>query len=364
MFQTLKNVIIKIYSNIIILELFIRQKLFRQNFIYRLGGFGDLLFFIYYGKKYIPDLKFLNLGSVQDLVLNLCLKKDKVLNIIFKIPSWKIYYKIFSEVTKSKIVQKTDYDAYKLLSIKNTNKIKNEILNNAEKNIQTSEFLYLKNELSKKYICFYVKSPVEKKFNWLDFNKFNVGYSSEKEKIVKLIKIIINFGFNILVLGEKNEPGIDYLYKKLKFSSLFNNKIYFLKNFVNTADIKSKINLYNNSYGYIGNGSGHAEYFYFLRKKTIIFDYLEHCRPNDRNYKILKSMEFRRYLFKKLYCKKTKRILTREHCDKIVSNLINTQDFCGIESLRNFYKYRYKLLSTDINVIKKEISIFFKNNDK
>ena len=171
-------------------------------------------------------------------------------------------------------------------------------------------------------------------------------------------------GFKILVLGEKNEPGIDFLYKKFNFSNLRNNKIYFLKNFINVKDIISKINLYNNSCGFIGNGSGHAEYFYFLRKKTIIFDYLEDSRPNDRNYKNLNTMRFRRYLFKKICCKKTKRILPMEYCNKIVNNLLNSNDFCGTESLRNFYKSRYKLLSTDINVIKKEISIFFKQNDK
>jgi hypothetical protein len=355
----LKNIIIKVYSNIIVLELFIRQKLFRQNFIFRLGGFGDLLFFAYYGKKYIPNLKFLNLGSVQGLVLNLCLKKKKVLDIIFKIPSWRMYYRIFSEVIKSKIIKKTHYDAYKLLSIKNTNKIRKEILNKTKKNIQTSELLYLKSKLSKKYICFYVKSLVDEKFNWFDFDKFNVGNSSEKKKILELVKIVINSGFNILILGEKNEPGIDYLYEKLNSTNLFNNKIFFLKNFIKTTDIKNKINLYNSSFGYLGNGSGHAEYFYFLRKKTIIFDYLEYLRPNDLNYRILNSMVLRKYLFKKIYCKKNKRILPIKYCNNIVGNLINKQDFCGTESLRNLYKSKYKLLSTDINDIKKQIKTFF-----
>lgn len=364
MIKILKNIVIIIYSNLIIAELFVRQKIIRQNFLLRLGGFGDLIYFAYFGKKNFSNLKFINLGSVQGCILNLCLKKELILDIIFKIPSWRMYYRIFSRVVKSKIIKKTDYDVYKLLSLKNTYAIKKEILSNVKKNFKTSKFVYLKNKLSKKYICFYVKELVDEKFNWFDFDKFNVGNSSEKKKIVDITALIINSGFDILVLGENNELGIDFLYEKYKFSQLYNNKIFFIKDFVQTTDIKSKIDLYHNSCGYIGNGSGHAEFFYFLRKKTIIFDYLETSRPNDINYKILTKMKLRRYLFKKIYCKKNKKILSIDYCNKIVGNLINKEDFCGTESLRNVYKSKYKLLSIDINEIKKNLGFFFNYNGK
>tara|TARA_S200000501_G_scaffold379021_1_gene446507 strand:+ start:8292 stop:9407 length:1116 start_codon:yes stop_codon:yes gene_type:complete len=352
-----KNIFEVCYSKLIIIELICRQKVFKQKFLFKLGGYGDFMLFIAFCEKYFKNDAFLSLGSIQKKILNIRVKKNKIINIFFEIPNWRVYYKIFFNVVSSKYIKKTEYDVRKLLSIQNTLKIRNIILQNINSSGETEKLINQTSLRTKKYVCFFVKQLTDKKFNW--FSCFGqddkVNNSSEKEKIIKILDFLIKQNINILILGEDRETGIDFIYKKIKNKQKYKNKIFFIKDFIKADDIDNKIVLYNNSLGYIGNGSGHAEYFYFLRKKTLIFDYLETIRPDYENERILKHLYLRKYLFKKIINKKNSKILPMKVLYKVTRNLVIFRNNPKLESVSKYYKKKYKIITNDIKEIKNEI---------
>ena len=359
----LKSTFEYFYAKLIIMELIIRQKLFKQNFLFKLGGYGDFIQFIALCEKYFKNDKFLNLGSVQQKILNIRVKDNKIINIFFKIPHMRVYYKIFFNVVKSKYVKKTEYDVRKLTSMPNTLKIRNNFLRNISSNNKIDKLINLDCFKSKKYVCFFVKELTDNNFNY--FNCFESVESkinsSEKEKVINVLKFLIKQKINIVILGEDRELGIDFLYKKIKNNKKYKNKIFFIKDFIKTDDINSKVVIYNNSLGYIGNGSGHAEYFYYLRKKTLIFDFLDDVRPSSEIEHILKNLYLKKYLFKKIINKKNNKIIPMKLLYKITRNLIILRNNTKLGFINKEYKKKYKIITNDIKEIKKEIKKVIKH---
>jgi hypothetical protein len=350
--RVFKSIFELMYSKLIIAELIIRQHIFKQVFLFRLGGFGDLLLFIIYCKRYHQNLKYLNLGSVQGNILNTFVEKKKIINIFFKIPHYRFYYPIFFLVFASRYINKTKTNVRKLLDVENTQKIKNYILRSSQIKISVDHLKYLNVKLSKKYICFFVKDLVDKNYNWIDSINTKYSYSSEKSKIMKILYFLIKKKINILILGD-NEGGTNFLYAKIKNNKNFANKIFFIRDYVKYFDINNKIILYNNSMGFIGNGSGHCEYFYFLRKKTIIFDYLESVRVNKTEYDSL-NKNLRKVLIKKIFEKKTKKWLPIKFLCKIILDLQSNNKI-----FNKFYKKKYMIQSNNIIEIRNTIKKFF-----
>jgi len=361
--KSFKNIFEFCYSKLIIIELIFRQKIFKQNFLFKLGGYGDYILFIALCEKYFKNAKFLNLGSVQQKILKIRVNNNKIINIFFKIPHVRVYYKIFFNVVSSKYIEKTKFNVEKLLSIPNTLKIRNTLLRNTSSNNKIDKLINLDCFKSKKYVCFFVKELTDKNFNY--FNCFESAESkinsSEKEKVIKVLEFLIRQKINILILGEDRELGIDFLYKKIKNNKKYKNKIFFIKDFIKIDDINSKVVIYNNSLGYIGNGSGHAEYFYFLRKKTLIFDYLENLRPGFKNYYILKQIYLRKYLFKKVINKKNNKMLPIKILYEITRNLVILKNNAKLGFINKVYKKKYKIITNDIKEIKKEIKKVIKH---
>ena len=56
--KTFKNIFEFCYSKLIIIELIFRQKIFKQNFLFKLGGYGDYILFIALCEKYFKMLSF------------------------------------------------------------------------------------------------------------------------------------------------------------------------------------------------------------------------------------------------------------------------------------------------------------------
>ena len=77
----LKNLLIIFYSQLVILEIILRQTIFKQKFLFALGGFGDLLIFLSYFQNKKTKYKFLNIGSVAGKVMKLIIPNNRVLNI-------------------------------------------------------------------------------------------------------------------------------------------------------------------------------------------------------------------------------------------------------------------------------------------
>lgn len=350
--NSVKNIIIIFYSQIVILELIFRQKILNQKFLFALGGFGDLLIFLanFYAKK--KNYKFANIGSVAENVIKLIVPESRVLNIYFKIPNYRMYYRCFEKIKNSNLIKKTKYDSYELISTKNSKQIKKKIIQTISK-YKFENLKILKKNLSKKYICFFVKEPFD---DCKNLRNINLNFrSSEKKKILKIINFLLKKKIKILILGDIKEIGTQFLYKYLK-KKKYENKIFFLKDYVSIEDIFSKVHIYNNSLGYIGNGGGHAEYFYFLRKKHLIFDYLEIYRPDLRNYKILQSKFNRKYIYKNIKYKN--KFISKIKIFKLVVDLKKDLTNVNKHSIVNKYK-NYFIETNKISEIKIEIKKFF-----
>ncbi len=113
--------------------------------------------------------------------------------------------------------------------------------------------------------------------------------------------------------------------------------------------------MYNNSLGYIGNGSGHAEYFYFLRKKHLIFDYLEIDRPDLKNYKILQNYYKRKYIYKNIKFKN--KMLSKNNVFDLVKQLKKDSRILSKKILISKYK-NYLIETNNLIEIKTEIKNF------
>ena len=55
--------------------------------------------------------------------MKLMLPENRILNIYFKI-LLQMYYRCFEKIKQSKLITKTKYNSYNLISTKNSNKIK------------------------------------------------------------------------------------------------------------------------------------------------------------------------------------------------------------------------------------------------
>ena len=345
----LKNLLIIFYSQLVILEIILRQTIFKQKFLFALGGFGDLLIFLSYFQNKKTKYKFLNIGSVAGKVMKLIIPNNRVLNIYFKIPNYRMYYRCFERIKNTDLIKKTKYDPYRLISVKNTIRTKKIILR-ANSKYKFENLKILKKKLSKRYVCFFVKQPfVECK----KIENINLNFrSSEKKKILEIINFLIKKNIKILILGDLKEIGTNFLYKKLNLNK-YENKIFFLSDHVKIDDISSKVHLYNNSLGYIGNGGGHAEYFYFLRKKHLIFDYLEINRPDLNNYKILQNHFRRKYIYKNI--KYNNKILPKIKLFELVKNLKKDSKLLSKKTLISKYK-NYAIETNNLLEIKLEIN--------
>jgi len=191
--KTFKNIFEVCYSKLIIIELICRQKVFKQKFLFKLGGYGDFILFIAFCEKYFKNDAFLSLGSIQKKILNIRVKKNKIINIFFEIPHVRVYYKIFFNVVSSKYIEKTKFNVEKLLSIPNTLKIRNTLLRNISSNNKIDKLINLDCFKSKKYVCFFVKELTDKNFNYFNCFFFSLFFSiSRPQKSILGEPVFIN----------------------------------------------------------------------------------------------------------------------------------------------------------------------------
>lgn len=333
----IKNIIVKIYSKLIILNLFFLSFFKNKLYFYNHScGFGDSL--DYYLSNFNKISKNKNLiplafGSFHTEIIKFIFKEYK--KTFFQIPNFFPYYLIMSEVKKSKYFRpKLDYllDKNGFIiggGIRAHKKINTEMLiSNILKKKKISKNII---NLSKKnpYICIFVKH-YNRDINDV-FQNSNIRQTSDFKKIFLLIKFLKKQKINIIILGNKFDRGTIFLKKKFK------NLDYLMDYEKNFAD---QIYIAQNSSGYIGSQGGAYIPYFFLNKKILTFDNYDHSDVRYHRKKII-------YLFKKVLIKKHKYVKLHINHKKISCNKklkIKENNFLEIKRyLGYFLKYMKKI---------------------
>jgi putative transposon-encoded protein len=323
----LKIIVIKIYSKLIILNLWFLNSEKNVRYFYNHSlGFGDS--FDYYLNNYYTICKNkknlpLSFGSFHEEIINFFFKNYK--KIFFKISKFMPYYGIISEVKKSKYFNpKISYNLDKNYLMKD------EFL--GRKNLYSKQIIIkklnehkisksIKNLCNKKYVCLFVK-----------FYNNNINDISN----IAVIRQTTNF--------KKICQIIDFLKVKKIFTIIIGNKLdkgtVILKNKIKEADflLDYKINFYdqiyvaNNSLGYIGNSGGILYPYFYLGKKILCFDTFE--IPTSKVSKNFKNFF---NLYKKIIINNSIKRLSHKHLNlsKEIKYQIKENNFSEIKSAIN-----------------------------
>ena len=312
----LKKIIITFFSKIILFSLYYYQSVKNKKIIYSNSlGFGDnIMFYIHHYLK----IKKNNLYVFQfckqiDQPLNFFFEKKKILIPIVSIP-FSLYYPIISEVKKSKIFTPfmAEGELNYILARKNKDSIKN-LFELKLKDQKVSDNLEKFFDLKYRYICFFIKLNFDKN----DINGSNSRATWDKKKIFNLLSYLISEKYIIVVLGLKNDPSIKIIREYVSKFKL-KDRILFLIDLSDNYNFIDQLLLAKNSIGYLGNGSGVVEIFYYLQKKALVFDHslisyllLPHFKKyrktlfkkyigkDEANQKILSEKNINRLLYEK-----------------------------------------------------------------
>ena len=245
-----------------------------------------------------------------DQPLDFFFGKKKILKPIITIPFF-IYYQVIIQVKKSKLfkpsISTNEWD--KLLARNNKDSLKNLIelkLKDQKASYNLEKFF----DLKYRYICFFIK---------LNFEKNNIDGSNpratwDKQKIFNLLSYLIREKYIIVVLGFKNDPSIKIIREHVSKFKL-KDKVLFLMDLSDNYNFIDQLLIAKNSIGYLGNGSGATEIFYYLQKKALVFDH------SLISYFLLPHFKkYRKTLFKKYIVKDetVQKILTEENTNKLL----------------------------------------------
>lgn len=245
-----------------------------------------------------------------DQHLNFFFEKKKILKTIFSIP-FAFYYPIISEVKKSKLFTPsiTVEEFMCLLTRRNKDSIKNLIeLKLKDKKASPKLEKFFNHKFS--YICFFIKLNFDKN----DIYGSNPRATWDRKKIFNLLNYLISHEYIVVVLGLKNDPSTKIIREYVSNSKL-EDKILFLLDLSDSYDFTDQLLIAKNSVGYLGNGSGATEIFYYLQKKALVFDH------SLISYFLLSHFKkYRKTLFKKYIVKNEtiQKILSEENIDKLL----------------------------------------------
>jgi hypothetical protein len=325
----LKNIVIKIYSKLIILNLwFLYSKKNVRYFYNHSLGFGDS--FDYYlnnyyiiskNKKNLP----LSFGSFHQEIINFFFKNYK--NIFFQITKFMPYYGIINEVKKSEYFNpKISYKLDKNFLMKDEflgrkNLYSKQIIRKKLNEYKISKSI--KDLCNKKYVCLFVK------FYNNNINDIsNIAVIRQTTNFTKIFQIINFFKKKkifTIIIGDKFDKGTVFLKNKIK-------EVDFLLDYkINFYD---QIYVANNSLGYIGNSGGIFLPYFYLGKKILCFDTYEipTCKVS-KNFKNFLN------LYKKITINNSTKRLSHKHLNlsKEIKYQIKENSFYEIKlAINNF----------------------------
>ena len=330
--KIIKYVVVNIYAFLIDFWLFILNSFSKYKYIYpEYVSFGDTYMFYLYNYLNIKKdkkKKVILFGKTDSKIIKLIFEKDKYKINHFYIFDFLPDHPIHEELRKKKNFKPKICDYTKL---RNKDTIKNLININFNKKKIVSKNLI---EFCKRpYFLIFIK------FYNKDYNNI-IGsaarQTSNLDKVENIIKFLFEKKFNVLVIGNKFDKSINEI-KKFELKN-HNQNINFFVNLSKEYSLFDQLYAVNNSKGFIGNGCGFTEPVYFQKKKLVIFDY-----PFDPVRDPRHNAEFKKFLYKKV----------------MIDNKIKILDFPFIENIIENPNLEYKVIDTDIDIIKKEIESTF-----
>lgn len=320
-----------IWSRLVIINLFLISKFTKKKYFYNnSGGFGDTYSFfleiyslIRNKKEFIP----LSYTYYQKSIVNYLFSKKK--NLIFTIPKFVPIYQTISKIKKSKY-----FKPYLNVSFNSSGNRNIKILNNDltyellnEKLLKSKisrNLLFLKKE---KFFCLHVKH-YNSSAN--DLSGSHARQTAGLEKIFLLINFLLKNRTKILILGNKYDKFISIIKSKLVANQV--SKIFFFEDLTDNYSFADQVFVTKHSMGYVGSAAGMSDLFYFLKKKSLLFDSFYVSKIHDKF-----NRKYRRYLYKKIKTKNKFNILT--------DNLL-------------YYRKKYQIFEVPITAIENNIKKF------
>jgi|694.fasta_scaffold15200_7 hypothetical protein len=326
------------YSKLIILsliynEIILKKKLFYSNSL----GFGDNIMFYLNNYTQINKKNYLVFEFCKQIdgPINFFFSRSQIVYPLISIPHF-IYYRCTKKIKKSKFFSPS-------IDEKNWNSLLNNINKDTFrklikvklKNYKPSDKIENFFKKKKKFFCFFIKLSPNKE----DLSGSNSRATENKNKIYKVINYLIKTNFHIIFLGLKNDPSVPFLKKYIRINNL-DDYVDFLIDLSPTYNFTDQLFLAEHSEGYIGNGSGAAEIFFYLKKKALIFDHIFQELLNLPHF-----LSYRRTLFKKISINNSEYKLLDE---QLIKSAIDY-------NVRN----NYKIMENSYDDIVKDIQNFF-----
>ena len=320
-----------IWSRLIVINLFLLNKFSKKNYIYsNSGGFGDTYVFfletfylINQKKKFVP----LSYTSYQKSIIQFLFTKNK--NILFSIPKFIPLYRTISEIKKFKFFKPYKNVSFLSSGIQDLKYLNNKLTSNLlkqklSKSKISKKILFLKKE---KYICLHIKHYNN---NVNDLSGSSGRQTANFEKIFLLINFLLGNRTKILILGNKKDKFIQIIKGKLSANQV--SKIFFFEDLTDNYSFADQVFITKHSLGYVGSAAGMADLFYFLKKKSLLFDSFYSSKFNN-----IFDKKYRRYLYKKIKTGNKFSILT--------DNLLH-------------YRKKYQIFEVPVTIIKSNIKKF------
>jgi hypothetical protein len=332
------NLLSFFYSKLIILSLIYNEIILKKIIFYSNSlGFGDNIMFYLNNYSQIKKNNYFVFEFCKkiDGPINFFFPRSKIVYPFVSIPFF-IYYRCIKEIKKSKFFSPSvdERNWTTLLNNKNKDSFRRLIkikLKNYKPSNKVESFL----QKEKKYFCFFIKLGL----NQEDLSGSNSRATANKNKIYKIINYLIITNFHIVFLGLKNDPSVPVLKEYIRINNL-ENYVDFLIDLSPTYNFTDQLFLAAHSEGYIGNGSGAAEIFFYLKKKALIFDHIFQELFNLPHF-----LSYRRTLFKKIS-------INNSEYELLDEQLIKSATKCNTRN-------NYRIMENSYDDIIQNIRIFF-----
>jgi hypothetical protein len=331
-FNYFKFFIYSFYSNLILIEIRLRELFFsKEKLIYTKSfGFGD---FVALSVNLIGKLskkkKLLCYSYNQLNVANFYFNGNAIIKTFFKLPRYlnETYlgnnFLIKSKYFKPSVVSNYINKKIGISDLYYGNKKIIKYINKRLKKKKNNKSL--KKIFSKETFSIYIKHFNNKK----KISNFTRRQTADIRKIYRIIDFLIKKNFNVLILGTKLDKFINIC--KLKYKK--KNNIFFLQDISKKYSIHDQVYVALNSKGYIGSISGACSFFFIFNKKILFIDSVSHY--SDKMWK--KNVIF---LYKKI-------------------KISNRYQKIKHGKIYNFKEKKIKIIENSYDEIIKKILIFF-----
>lgn len=330
--KIIKIFLIPIYAYLINLWLFLVNTFSNNKYVYpKFISFGDTyMFYLFHYSEIIKDKnkKVILFGRTDGQFIKLIFNKKKYITNPFYLFNFLPDHEIHFALRKMKSFKPTISDYTR---VRNKDSIKNLININFNKKKIVSKDLTEFTDTS--YFLLFIKFYDE---NYNNLKGSNTRQTSDLKKVYNLMQFLLDHNMKILVMGNRFDRSVPKI-KEFNFNDK-NKDVQFFGELSKNYSLFDQLHSINNSIGFIGNGCGFTEPVYFQKKKLVIFDY-----PFDPIRDPRHNLQFKKFLYKNV----------------LINGKTFVLDLPLIEKINKNDNYKYKIIDTPLDIIKKEIKNTF-----